>query len=267
MTRRTRRANAFTLVEVLVVIAIISLLVALLSPSLATARTAAKATLCAVQARQLQIANDLHAHDHNDRYAPGAPSFRDNLTRWHGSRTATNQPFRPNGAPLAPYLGGSDALARRCPSFSTNELAHGFEQAAGGYGYNNAFVGTLRAKHHDRWTVADDTLGSPSHRFRSPANTLAFSDAAFPDARADDDVVEYSFAEPRFNPANPAYRQDPSIHFRHTRETANIVALDGSAVNHALAFTWSSGFYAPEPHAISIGWQQSPDDNTFFDYD
>lgn len=262
-----RDARAFTLIELLVVIAIIALLLSLLAPSLASARAASQLTKCAVQARQLQIANDLHSTDHNGHYAPGAEDFRANLSRWHGQRTTQTSAFEPALGPLASYLGGASKRVRRCPSLDSDEIDQGFEKAAGGYGYNNAFVGTQRTRQDQKWVVADDRAGSAAHRFRSPSKTVAFSDAAFPDSSSPDRVIEYSFVEPRFQPENPAFRHDPSMHFRHTGTRANIIALDGSSVSAELAWSWSSGFYTPAAEEVSIGWHESPDDNSRFDYD
>ena len=61
-----RRPDAFTLLELLVVISIIALLVALLLPALSAARDAAALIQCASNQRQLHIAAATYATDHDD---------------------------------------------------------------------------------------------------------------------------------------------------------------------------------------------------------
>ncbi len=68
MTRhRRRRPRAFTLVELLVSIALIGVLISLLAPGLAGARNAARAVVCTNQLRTLAQFTSHYADDHKDR--------------------------------------------------------------------------------------------------------------------------------------------------------------------------------------------------------
>jgi len=58
--------RAFTLVELLVVVAIIAVLAAMLLPALARAKEAGKRTLCGSNLRQIQMAFVLYAQDYTD---------------------------------------------------------------------------------------------------------------------------------------------------------------------------------------------------------
>ncbi|GAB4518056.1 MAG: hypothetical protein Tsb0013_22250 [Phycisphaerales bacterium] len=263
-------ARAFTLVELLVVVAIVALLVGVLLPALGGARVAGMRAVSTSNLRQLQLANATHAHDHDDRYIAGAPCFLRNLERWHGTRAQIGEPFTPEGAPLTAYLEGdrsSEAL-RSCPMFEPTAeqlraIGAGFERSCGGYGYNNAYVGTVRAQVTPGvWAVRDDTRGERSARFDQPTHTIGFATAAI----VTDTLTEYSFVEPPYWPEYPGFRPDPSIHFRFGGR-APVVWLDGHASTETRDYTYQSGLYSGDPDAYGIGWFGTDKDNRLFDHD
>ena len=62
MTVRIR--NAFSLIELLVVIGIIALLISILLPSLASARSSARTTVCLSNLRQIGIQNSMYLNEY-----------------------------------------------------------------------------------------------------------------------------------------------------------------------------------------------------------
>src|SRR5688572_5069630 len=66
---RLRASHAFTLVELLVVIAVIAILADLLLPVLGQAKAKGHAVSCLNNQRQLVMAWQVHADDHEDRAA------------------------------------------------------------------------------------------------------------------------------------------------------------------------------------------------------
>jgi len=98
------KKRAFTLVELLVVIAIIALLMAMLLPALQRAKEQAKEVSCRNNLRQYGIAQKVYLDDYDDRY-PSAwtslvkteypvPGYQ-RLCRWHDPRYPPDGPFWP----------------------------------------------------------------------------------------------------------------------------------------------------------------------------
>lgn len=287
ITRRRRvprRRAGFSLVELLVVVAIVALLVSLLLPSLSAAREAGLSAVCSSNLRQLQLANETYTHDFGGRYAPGASDFVANLSRWHGSRSHVSEAFVGSGGSLSAYIdsaGGASGV-RACPSFAgvldrLEMSGAGFERGNGGYGYNNAYVGVDRplAMNGQGRGVASDRRGAPSDRFCVPSRVLSFADGAFAFGGVAG-VVEYSFVEPRFWPENRAFRADPSVHFRHGGGgvgasnsgsrllSANVAWLDGHVSGERMSASHSSGLYHHDPGSLGVGWFGEHDDNELF---
>jgi type II secretory pathway pseudopilin PulG len=70
---KNQRTQAFTIVELLVVVSIIALLIAILLPAIGKARDAAKVTQSAANLRNLSVANDAYAADWADRQFTPVP--------------------------------------------------------------------------------------------------------------------------------------------------------------------------------------------------
>lgn len=259
--------RGFSLIELMIVVAVISLLLAILMPALAGARDQARAAVCGSNIRQLAHANLQYATENAGRVVPGAPRRSENLRRWHGVRDSITGAFDGARGPLVPHLGG-DARIRACPSFAQPVSAAGvaFERAAGGYGYNLAYLGRVieRNTPTSNFRVVTDLVGAQLEHVRRPAATLMFADAAF--AAPASGVIEYSFAEPRFHPEyiRQKARPDPSIHFRHAGR-ASVAWSDGHVSREARTFSWRSGLYEGDPAVQHIGWFGAVDDNREFD--
>lgn len=102
-----KRVQCFTLVELLVVIALLAILAGLLSPALKKARDSARGIQCINNLRQIGAAFMQYANDHDDIIAPwrlGTYSYRNYVGRYEENGTLGNAPGW--GGYIYPYLGG-----------------------------------------------------------------------------------------------------------------------------------------------------------------
>ncbi|MDA1138749.1 MAG: DUF1559 domain-containing protein [Planctomycetota bacterium] len=81
MYRKNRQGSAFTLIELMMAIAIIAILASLLLPSLKSAREKARQVKCKQNLRQIGIAMQLYANKNTGQYPnAGLPPFEDDLS-------------------------------------------------------------------------------------------------------------------------------------------------------------------------------------------
>ncbi len=257
---RSNLAGGFTLVELLVVIGIIGVLAGLLMPSLSRARGAADSIRCAANLRELLAAAQLYAGENQGFFPPAHIDFSTtNLHRWHGTRGSVAEAFTPTGGPLAKFLPQSEI--RQCPSFVFAASAKAFERSAGGYGYNDAYLGSS-----DGVSTASDADNVPAKvtQVRRPAEKIAFGDAAI----AGPGLMEYSFVTPPvFSGGVPA---SPSIHFRHNKVSgrpgsANIGWADGHVTAERFGWTYTKkNAYGANNQKFDLGYF-GPRDNGLFE--
>jgi prepilin-type N-terminal cleavage/methylation domain-containing protein/prepilin-type processing-associated H-X9-DG protein len=206
--------HAFTLMELLVVIAVLTVLAALLLPAFSNGKAAARRTQCADYLRQLGLAAQMYWHENDNetfRYFEGATNGgRLYWFGWIKPGAEGDRDFDATTGALQPYL--EDRSVTLCPSLDYASTIYKFKArgAACSYGYNRY-------------------LGQRSlnmAKVARPADILLFADAA----QVND------FQAPA-SPENPLleefYYVDadegagyPNGHFRHQHQ-ANAIFCDG----------------------------------------
>lgn len=126
---------AFTLIELLVVIAIIAILAALLLPVLSRAKAMAHGIKCVNNAKQLQLAWQMYADDHQQQLPNVGGWCRGNFTDPPGPDN-TNLDLLRNGQ-LGPYLVNTDVY--KCPGDkSANVRSFAMNNHMNGICFDNA---------------------------------------------------------------------------------------------------------------------------------
>lgn len=244
-----KHSHAFTLVELLVVVAIIAVLAGLITGALAGVRRQGEATRCIAHLRLLAGANLAHAAENDGTFARAQE--RNNRVRWHGVRAATTLPFDPLKGPLAPYL-GKEKRVKECPAMAkVLRSKRTFELGTGGYGYNAMYVG---GRPDDLFNAAR-TGGVPR-----AGSTVMFADTAFPRA---DGLQEYAYAEPWQwvdEEGNLHGEMSPSVHFRHDGR-ANVAWCDGHVTAEKPSRLGKKNSYGGDAEKMMVGWFGRAEEN------
>ena len=221
--RTAPHPTGFTLVELLVVLAIIAILAGFLLSALSRARESARQTQCISQLRQFSIAAQLYWDDHSGSSFPERSGRSgDGWVYWFGwlqDGQENQRRFDATRGPLWAYLGSHavgwcPSLDRHNPRFKGKATG-----AASGYGYN------LHLGPRDKAPVN-------VRRVSSPAALAVFADCAqindfLAPASADNPMLEEFY----YFDTSPV---SATVHFRHQARTSTVMA-DGHAAMLGMA--------------------------------
>jgi prepilin-type N-terminal cleavage/methylation domain-containing protein/prepilin-type processing-associated H-X9-DG protein len=188
--RAQRARHGFTIVELLVVVAIIGILASLLLPALARASGQGREIVCRNDLRQLAIGWTVYAHDHDDRitYNLGSTditamlargqryNWANSLMNWELDPSNTNDLLNTQ-ASIGPYV-AANARVFRCPSdktLSRIQRAAGWSHRSRTYSMN-AMVGNA-----GEFTLGGTNVNNPAYQqfmtmaeIKAPAVIFAF---------------------------------------------------------------------------------------------
>ena len=186
ISSRQARARAFTLIEVLVTIAVIAILVGLLVPSLSGVRHTARATACGAQLRSLGTAWSMYANDFAERamplaYTSAADVGPGGMARyWWGSHGSAATPPDHGKGFLSPYLDAnlSERSVFQCPGQKWGTYVPqgpGARWPTSTYGYNGYFLSPSKTPGYD--AVIGNRPWQRVGDLRQPSSLFVFADA------------------------------------------------------------------------------------------
>ena len=219
--RKPETGNGFTLVELLVIAAVIAILAAMLLPALSQSKRSAWCAACQSNLRQLGVTAELYWDDHNGNCFECGPTSLDGgqlwWVGWLGPGAETTRPYDLSRGVLFPYI--HDSNVRLCPAFGS--VMAQFKLKATNivfsYGYN-AFLSSAGLQ------------PLKITQLKQPSQTALFADAAqvndfqAPASHNNPMIEEWYYLD---NPTNyPSPNYYPHGHFRH-EQRANVAFCDG----------------------------------------
>jgi len=218
---------AFTLVELLIVIAIIAILAGLLLPTLSNAKAKAKGINCLSNLRQMGIAANMYLGDNADSYPVAYYTADENGVTTYYAWDLTTIEGDPNRViPGLLWQAKGNMQIQQCPSFqgSANMQSDPFT----GYNYNTSFIG-----HGDRESIPEP---AKSAAVMHPAKTVLFGDGEYASG------ANKFMRAPWPNPGDDSFsgRWSGTQGFRHQKRS-NTAFCDGHAEAMSKCYSANDG--------------------------
>lgn len=207
----TRRASAFTLIELLTVLAIIGILAAIIIPTVSAVRETARNATCKSRIRQWGMAFTLYANDNRGNYlvfGGGAP--------W--CQEGANPPY-------VRYLNSGPAVgaSQRLGDFLYCPSQVGAPEVPGNTPVRSNFVAIVP-------TVNGNTVNPakiPLSRATTPAKTLMMIERQWNETSGAPETSGFSGSDLSFRKENSGVMSSHYVNFNRHKRSANALFMDG----------------------------------------
>ena len=247
---RMRGRTGFTLVEVLIVLALITLLAALLYPAISRVRDEARCTACASNLRQMAAAALVYANEHGGQF-PWAYRRVAGYRSWSWDfRIAASGEVQPGLLWEGVSSGGANRVLQ-CPAY-----LNGASNAPGdpytGYNYNTSYIGKAEGDSGSRKTPARLS------QLKEPGRTALFGDGQYEGGA--NKYMRAPVREKAFDGSGKSTRLAGTQGFRHRGKT-NVAFCDGHVESLRKPYTADGspgntapgcGFLSPDNRLYSL---------------
>lgn len=209
MRTESSTSKAFTLVELLVTVAVISVLAVLLFPSILKGIVAANRARCISNLHNMNTALSMYYQENDGRFFPYVEDVQGNNQFYFGLETSSGSPgervLDMTHARLAPYFNHEGGI-ETCPAFPYNEIYHLAQFTTRTYAYGlNAYMLGGTPQNMDSVVQNFDLIPLP-------AQTITWADSGL-----------INTTEGEASPQNPMIQEHyildaeptPKFHFRH----------------------------------------------------
>jgi prepilin-type processing-associated H-X9-DG protein/prepilin-type N-terminal cleavage/methylation domain-containing protein len=213
--------RAFTIIELLIVVAIVALLVSLLTPALSRARQQAAGTVCLSNLHQFVLAAQAYTQLHRDRYPIAQytvkPIGRKINYKWDFITTLYTATHTQTVQPGLLWMGRTNPEIHQCPSFKGDAMSPG--DPFTGYNYNTSYIGHGQGE----YTVAPII----STQVRLPPECALFGDGQYADGA--NKYMRSPWKDVEGGGDDLDFRTAGTQGYRHLGRT-NVAFCDGHAV-------------------------------------
>ena len=247
-TKKFRRGmQVFTLIELLIVIAIIAILAGMLLPALNATREKARTTDCSSKLRQIKYRSNQYSDDYNEWVISHSLYYtlNTNVTQRDSSGfMATGNSYNWIYWWLG-YTKEVPAKAKENSEFVCGTAQNRTGQAYHEYTYNAWVYGVTLA-----WSFKDSGWGTKQlwkmSQVKNPASTIYMADSR----KKDDDKPSNMFY--------PSRNQTTAVYAWH-QGVANVLSFDGHVQSERVATPLYDGFYNKAPYSDSASGCWWPD--------